>query len=264
MSIKLMSKIWEHPELARGKTIVTKGNKEVDQQNKLRTLKMVLLALADMANDEGVCWPSNKTIAERSNLTTDYVRSLMGTLRANGWLSTEERFSPNGKQTSNIITLNTAKIHEKATPNLLHPSHLVPPIQGDLVPPIGGHLVGGTIEPSIEPSFKSSSSDDEGDDKNARASVHRLWQQNMPGTLTTIIADDINDLVDTYGAEEVNLAITEAVRNNGRSIRYVLKILENRSAGKTRYSENGASGHKPGDVITVLNQYTGEVEKVVL
>jgi hypothetical protein len=171
-----MSKIWDHPELARGKKIVTKGNKEVDQQNKLRTLKMVLLALADMANDDGVCWPSNKTIAERSNLTTDYVRSLMGTLKANGWLTTEERFSPTGKQTSNVITLNTAKINRISTPDLLHPSHLVGGAPLDLVGGIPPHLVGGTIEPSLYPPVESSkaASRPAGDDKDGRATLELL------------------------------------------------------------------------------------------
>lgn len=148
MSIKLMSKIWEHPELARGQTIVTKDQKEVDQQNKLRTMKLVLLCLADMANDDGVCWPSNKTIAERANLTPDYVRSLIGTLKANDWLAITERFSETGKQTSNWITLNTAKIY---TPLLSTPPVLSTPLpRGTKSTPYPSHLVGGTIEPSLE------------------------------------------------------------------------------------------------------------------
>jgi hypothetical protein len=151
MSIKLMSKIWEHPELARGQTIVTKDQKEVDQQNKLRTMKMVLLCLADMANDDGVCWPSNKTIAERSNLTPDYVRNIMGTLRANGWLTTTERFSETGKRTSNWVALDKTKI---STPQLVHPSDLVGGTPPHLVHPTPPHLVGGTIEPSLDSSLK--------------------------------------------------------------------------------------------------------------
>lgn len=53
----------------------------------------------------------------------------------------------------------------------------------------------------------------------------------MPGTLSKVIADDIGDLIDSYGADTVIRAITEAVRSNGRSVRYVAKILENWAAG---------------------------------
>ena len=53
----------------------------------------------------------------------------------------------------------------------------------------------------------------------------------MPGTLSTVIAEDLGDLVDTYGADTVVRAITEAVRSNGRSVRYVAKILENWAVG---------------------------------
>lgn len=127
MSINLMSRIWDYPELARGETFVTKDQKEVDQQNKMRTMKMVLLVLADMANDEGVCWPSNETIARKANLTPGYVRNLIGVLRVNEWLSVDPRFSSTGKQTSNLITLNTDRIYNPRTPNSTHPSHIVTP-----------------------------------------------------------------------------------------------------------------------------------------
>ncbi len=66
------------------------------------------------------------------------------------------------------------------------------------------------------------------------AAVFACWKDNMPGMLTTIIADDLGDLVDTYGGDNVIRAITEAVRHNGRSVRYVSTVLESWASGKSK------------------------------
>lgn len=85
-------------------------------------------------------------------------------------------------------------------------------------------------------------------ESNAAAAVFSAWKDNMPGTLSKVIADDISDLIDTYGPDDVIRAITEAVRSNGRSVRYVAKILENWATGKgkphavAQAQANGANG----------------------
>lgn len=63
------------------------------------------------------------------------------------------------------------------------------------------------------------------------ASVFDLWQNNMPGSLTPLIVDEINDFIDTYGVLEVDTAIRKAVSANKRSSRYIAGILRNRAAG---------------------------------
>jgi phage replication O-like protein O len=77
----------------------------------------------------------------------------------------------------------------------------------------------------------------ENNSSSAAAAVFACWKDNMPGTMSTILADDLGDLVDTYGSDTVVRAITEAVRSNGRSVRYVAKILENWATGKSRPPE---------------------------
>lgn len=77
----------------------------------------------------------------------------------------------------------------------------------------------------IKDNYKDSSSKEEA------AAVFACWKDNMPGTLSAILADDLGDLIDTYGGDTVIRAITEAVRSNGRSIKYVSKILENWAVG---------------------------------
>lgn len=62
-------------------------------------------------------------------------------------------------------------------------------------------------------------------------SVFTLWQNNMPGSLTQIVADELQDLIDTYGALEVDTAIRLAVKASKRNVRYVRGILVKRAAG---------------------------------
>jgi len=94
----------------------------------------------------------------------------------------------------------------------------------------GSTPVLSTSTPHIERDNSSNS-------KSEAAAVFACWKDNMPGTMSSILADDLGDLIDTYGADTVIRAITEAVRSNGRSIRYVAKILENWATGKTRPNE---------------------------
>jgi hypothetical protein len=73
----------------------------------------VLLAIADSADkDSGEAWPSQRTIAKRSRQTERSVRNALSRLQADGWLTCEARTRPNGSRTSNVYTLNLAKLGE--------------------------------------------------------------------------------------------------------------------------------------------------------
>lgn len=50
------------------------------------TEKLVLLALADNANDHGVCWPSMRTLAMKCNMTEQGVRYKLNDLIKRGWV----------------------------------------------------------------------------------------------------------------------------------------------------------------------------------
>ena len=54
-----MSQVWKHSKHAGGSLLV-------------------LLALADFANDEGICYPSQKTLAKKSRLSGRQVRRTVG------------------------------------------------------------------------------------------------------------------------------------------------------------------------------------------
>jgi hypothetical protein len=74
MSIRLMTYIW-------------------DSGPENQSERFVLLALADFANDEGICWPSIPTVANRTCLHARSVRRIIRRLEAAGWISIEPRDS---------------------------------------------------------------------------------------------------------------------------------------------------------------------------
>jgi len=55
------------------------------------TEKLVLLALADNANDQGYCWPCLSTLARKSQLCERAVRQRIRDLEKKKWLTTKRR-----------------------------------------------------------------------------------------------------------------------------------------------------------------------------
>ncbi len=90
MSIKLMSAAW-----------AVKTN---------HTDKLVLMALADGANDDGVCWPSVSTIAEKSCLSVRGVQAAVARLNNAGIL---RKVMSNGHSNTYLITILGTMISDK-------------------------------------------------------------------------------------------------------------------------------------------------------
>jgi len=68
--------------------------------------ELVLMALADAADDEGVCWPSAATIGGKVGVSTRTVRRLMQTLIMSDLLSAEQRYRSDGSCSSNRYRLS--------------------------------------------------------------------------------------------------------------------------------------------------------------
>lgn len=67
--------------------------------------RLVLLVLADQANDQGYCWPSMKTISKKANLSRRYVINILRELEEKGLLQKRKRLDENGDYTSNMYRL---------------------------------------------------------------------------------------------------------------------------------------------------------------
>lgn len=70
------------------------------------TEKLVLLAIADHASAEGTCFPSYRTIEEKTALSRRTVMAIMKGLEKRGLLERSKRMRADGSHTSNEITMN--------------------------------------------------------------------------------------------------------------------------------------------------------------
>ncbi len=69
------------------------------------TSKAVLLALADHADDEGVCWPGRKGLAEKLRIHDRNITRHLSKLERMGLIRSEERLRADGSRTSNLYHL---------------------------------------------------------------------------------------------------------------------------------------------------------------
>ena len=156
MSVRIMSEVFERSK--------TQGN-----------ARLVLLSLADTCSDEGVCFPSIKTIAKKANISEETTRKFLHAFEKIGLVEAEERFSPVGRRTSNTYKLNLNKVGDdeltkdviylaipkskhrtsdgmnQFTPSPPNPVHTTHPLN-QFIPSIMNHHK----EPKIEPSKESS------------------------------------------------------------------------------------------------------------
>ncbi len=111
------------------------------------TQKSVLIALADQANDDGVCWPSVGTIVERTCLCERVVRRVIAELEKVS-LVRADRVS--GKSTSYTVTpalhAPLHDVHPCTTSRT--PLHVVHPTPARGAPPYTLNRKGTVIEPA--------------------------------------------------------------------------------------------------------------------
>lgn len=91
MSVRILSEVFEKSE--------TSGN-----------ARLVLIALADCASDDGACWPSIKRIAKMSKVSEQTARKYLHAFEVIGLIEVEERFDRKGRRTSNIYNINIEQL----------------------------------------------------------------------------------------------------------------------------------------------------------
>lgn len=198
MSIKLMNAVWESDS--------TSGSD-----------RLVLLALADSANDEGYCWPSYETIAKKANLGKRYVIVIMDKLIEGGLVEKSHRFNDE-KFTSNlyrVVVNHDSPRGESPFTRVVNHDSLKPPIN-----------------------------------LNNNSNVFATYENEI-GILTPLISDKIQDAEKDYPEEWIIEAIGVAAKNNKRNWGYVEGILKRWKAdGKN----NGKKEYRPEDYATEVFQ----------
>ena len=99
MSVKIMSAVWEDQTLQP-------------------TAKLVLLSIADHADDDGMCFPSMARLCRRTGLGERTIQGIIGRLVQSGWLEVERG---GGRKNCNVYRVKTPQITAK-TPQELRPS----------------------------------------------------------------------------------------------------------------------------------------------
>ncbi|CAG9001727.1 MAG: hypothetical protein CENE_03753 [Candidatus Celerinatantimonas neptuna] len=135
MSIKLMTDVWDAPAF--------KGN-----------TKLIMLRLADFANDEGLCWPSVSTIARKCTVSVSTVKTQIRQLIVAEFITVKNRLktTSEGKITNdtNYYQINMTRLHQVVlAAGEMQPGQKVIRGQKTLQP---GAKSG--YKPSIDPSFE--------------------------------------------------------------------------------------------------------------
>jgi hypothetical protein len=99
MSIRVMTSVWD------------------DARTQAHSELLVLLALADWANDEGHCWPTISALATKARLSERAVQQILGRLAATGRI---RRIQGGGRGRANQYQIVTARNGALGTVNTIH------------------------------------------------------------------------------------------------------------------------------------------------
>ena len=98
MSVKIMARVWAHSQQKGGELLV-------------------MLALADFANDTGECWPSIPVLAQKARLSDRQTMRVLNTLQSSGELRRSRSNGGRNRRSHYFITVteNPDKITVKST-----------------------------------------------------------------------------------------------------------------------------------------------------
>ncbi|EGR9052431.1 helix-turn-helix domain-containing protein [Salmonella enterica] len=190
--------------------------------------KLVLIKLADNANDNGECWPSYQHIADHCECSRSAVRTHIDALIGMGVLTKENRMGiNNGKgNTSNVYYLNLDNpVPPKSTAPV--PSKITGmPLENTPPMPCGGTRTSHSFEPVNEPNDPPNPQKGKGDEwLLADAKKALEFYNEQTGTRCRDIKPFVLMLTPTQTREAYTLAELQLV------IRWVLATWRRRGSG---------------------------------
>lgn len=196
-------------------------------------------ALCRFASRDGTAFPSLHKLAEITGMSRPSVTKYLRVLKDCGLIDIESRTTDAGDSDSNWYTIkdcvgvgnDVAYVVNDVT-NGRQPD--LPRVGNDVS--TNNTYLNNTQLP-IPPQSENGSGS--GVTKKERGAVHKCWQENMSGTMTPIIGEEINELIDEYGPNALIHAITVAVNANARTMRYVKGVLAKDTARASPSNGNG-------------------------
>jgi len=244
MSIGWMNHVWEHSQ--------QKG-----------TALLLLLAIADHANDDGLCWPSVGRLAEKARTTKRQAQRLIAELEAAGELVVERG---DGRGHTSIYHLKD-DIQGQTKGDIYDQKGDTQRAKGDIcaneksdICDQKGDILGErvtssaikgdiamspdpSLEPSSDPSLEPTTPNDDDDDAREptrpetvfdgpAGPAFQAWVENIRIPLTPLLKDRLRDLVDDCGLPAVLHGVTAAAEVDARSFKYIETCARNHAAGR--------------------------------
>ena len=211
MSIKTMSAVWQSAELSGGDLLL-------------------LLALADFADDDGVCWPGVEALAAKARIGKRHVYRELNRLAEAGYVKVEHGAGPRGTNRYTVAPRGCSNS------TLSHESQGGAPQSAEGVTP-------RAPDPSSDPSGS-----DQGVQARPRVRMREEVGliQEMIGTLSGGVTEAIMDRVDKgYTAGDFAQAIAIARENDAGTWAYVRAILDDREPGfASKPTRRGSRGRQ--------------------
>ena len=194
----------------------------------------VYMHLARRADADGFAWPSYqaigdhcfKSISDNPSTRKSHARNAIDDLIEAGLLSKHAREREDGGQTSNGYRLSTV-------------DSVAPPMLNRQDP-----CLSSTKDTPIEVTpFKRSDDDDNAREREQKhGAVFTAWAENIPGTMTPILADKLHDLIDECGPASAIYGIITGVEAGARNFKYIATCARNHAQGKEPPSRASPGG----------------------
>jgi hypothetical protein len=163
------------------------------------TSKLVLVKLADNANDQGKCWPSLKTIEDATELCHDSVIRHIRKLEQAGLLKVRKR-QLGGVSLSNVYQLNLqiskGSSYARLHPDMLYGGTVAVSNKGNSCVSQGAVAVPDTnrhVEPSIEPSTEPflSKGKEKTEERNGASVIQHAEAKRLFGKLSEEVFEEV-------------------------------------------------------------------------
>lgn len=241
MSIDAMKWVWKYSE--------TKGSE-----------RLVLLALADHADEKWQCWPSLTSIANKCRLHRRYVINILNKLEEGGHITRSQGIKKStlytivraissdagSTSTSDAGDTRTSEQDSTSENGLVNYTALASEAGSTRASEAGDTRLVTPAAP--EPSYNHHIEPSENHNNN---SGFVAIYENEIGALTPLVADQLREWGETYDEAWIIDAIREAVKNNVRKANYIDAILKNwktaggRTGKPTRTNGHSTAGAQP-------------------
>lgn len=249
--------------------------------------RVLMLAIADRANDDGVCWPDKANLAKKVNVTERTIIKLVQQCEELGELSVSLFYRGKERRTANryiMMALAPAEVRATATPVVTVPlppkmakdrkrrglkgEHVITPVNRDahITPPVNTSSPGGvntsspdssvssTVEPTTPPASAESVSDAGKSRYKSFAEQHPdLFDAELEDTKRAAVADLVADGAKRYInntlKDQLERTVAHIFQTGGGEARVIARMLRGKSSSKDGEAWREAGADFRGDPV---------------